>query len=91
MEKAIQWLPDVDAAAKTWFEHEQFSEALSHLDRLISEYPKSDVSAEAIYYRGVSRYKATNDASALKQAHEALQANYKDSEWAKRASVYRLL
>ena len=59
-----------------------------HLDRLISEYPKSDVSPEAIYYRGVSRYKATNDA---KHAHEALQANYKDSEWAKRASVYRLL
>jgi hypothetical protein len=77
--------------AKTWFDHEHFSEALSHLNRLISEYPKSDVSAEAIYYRGVSRYKATNDAGALKQAHETLQANYKDSEWAKRASVYRLL
>jgi len=77
--------------AKTQFDHEQFSEALPHLDRLITEYPKSDVAPEAIYYRGVSRYKATNDASALKQAHETLQANYKDSEWAKRASVYRLL
>ena len=67
------------------------STPLPHLDRLISEYPKSDVSPEAIYYRGVSRYKATNDASALKQAHETLQAKYKDSEWAKRASVDRLL
>jgi hypothetical protein len=77
--------------AKTWFDHEQFSEALSHLDRLISGYPKSDVAPEAIYNSGVSRYKATNDAGELKKAHETLQANYKDSEWAKRASVYRLL
>lgn len=77
--------------AKTWFDHEQFSEAQAHLDRLISEYPKSDVSAEAIYYRGVSRYKATNDASALRQAHETLHADYKVSDWAKRATAYRLL
>ncbi len=87
-----EFIPSLELGmAKARFDHDQFSEALSRLDRLVSEYPNSDVAPEAIYYRGVSQYKATNDAGALKQAHEALQAGYKDSEWAKRASVYRLL
>jgi hypothetical protein len=51
----------------------------------------SGVAPEAIYYRGVSRYKSTNDGSALKWAFETLQAGYKDSEWTMRASVYQAL
>jgi hypothetical protein len=39
----------------------------------------------------VTRYKDTHNPSALKQAFEALQANYPESEWAKRASVYQLI
>src|SRR5512145_2236522 len=41
--------------AKSLFDHERYAEALVGLDRLVSEYPKSDVAPEAIYYRGVSR------------------------------------
>jgi hypothetical protein len=77
--------------ATSHFDRERFDDALSYLDRLILEYPDSDVAPEAIYYRGVSRYKSTNDGSALKQAFETLQAEYKDSEWTMRASVYQAL
>ena len=75
--------------AKSHLDHEQHALATNVLEQLLAEYPKSDMAPEATYYMGVSRYKDTNDAGALKQAFEALQANYPASEWAKRASVYR--
>jgi Tetratricopeptide repeat len=77
--------------AKSHLDREQFSLAASVLEQLLAEYPKSDAAPEATYYLGVTRYKGTNDAGTLKRAFEALQANYPASEWAKRASVYRLI
>jgi hypothetical protein len=40
---------------------------------------------------GLYHGETDNDAGALKEAYQKLHAEYKDSEWAKRASVYRLL
>lgn len=77
--------------AKLHFDHEQFEQALAVLDAILKEYPKSDSAAEAIFLRGVSRYKSTHDAKPLKEAYEKLSADYPGSEWAKRAYPYRLL
>ncbi len=77
--------------AKSYFNQEKFSEALSNLDKLLADYPKSDAAPEAIYLRGVCRYKSTHDPKPLKGAYEQLQANYPSSEWTKRAYPYRLL
>ena len=77
--------------AKSYFNRERFSEALSNLDKLLADYPKSDAAPEAIYLRGVCRYKSTHDPKLLKGAYEQLQANYPSSEWTKRAYPYRLL
>ncbi len=77
--------------AKSYFNQERFNEALSHLDKLLADYPKSDAAPEAIYLRGVCRYKSTHDPKPLKGAYEQLQANYPSSEWTKRAYPYRLL
>jgi tetratricopeptide (TPR) repeat protein len=77
--------------AKSHFDRERFSEALSTLDKLLSDYPKSDSAPEAIYLRGVCRYKSTHDPKPLKGAYDQLQANYPSSEWTKRAYPYRLL
>lgn len=77
--------------AKSYFERERFGEALSTLEELLTDYPKSDAAPEAIYLRGVCRYKSTHDPKPLKGAYEQLQANYPLSEWTKRAYPYRLL
>jgi tetratricopeptide (TPR) repeat protein len=77
--------------AKSHFDRERFSEALSALDKLLKDYPKSDPAPEAIYLQGVCRYKTTHEAKPLKEAYEQLQAKYPSSEWTKRAYPYRLL
>jgi outer membrane protein assembly factor BamD (BamD/ComL family) len=77
--------------AKCDFDRERFAEAISGLEELLVKYPRSDSAPEAIYVRGVSRYKSTHDAKPLKEAYEELQQEYPSSEWTKRASPYRLL
>jgi thioredoxin-related protein len=76
---------------KSYFDREQYSDAEAILKQLLAEYPKSDAAPEATYYLGVSRYKRTHDAGELKKTVHAIQKNYPQSEWAKRASVYSLL
>ena len=50
--------------------------------------PGTDAAAEAMYWAGVSRYKATNDASALKATAQAFKDRYQSSIWAKKASIW---
>lgn len=76
---------------KSCLETDRFDEALTKLEKLLAEYPKSDSVPEAIYWRGVCRYKATDDPRPLKEAYEQLKAEHTSSEWAKRAYPYRLL
>lgn len=73
------------------FDTDQFNNAIIHLDRLLSDYPKSRAAPEAIYIRGVSRYKASHDPRYLKETYEKLQAEYPTSEWTQRAQPYSLL
>jgi TolA-binding protein len=77
--------------AKIHFDLEQFAPALAGLEALLAEYPKSDAAPEAIYLRGVARYKSSHEVKHLKEAYELLQAQYPGSEWSKRAYPYRLL
>jgi len=76
---------------KSYFETDRFEEAIESLERLLREHPNSDAAPEAIYLRGVCRYKSTNDPKPLKEAYEQLKAEYPASEWTKRAYPYRLL
>ncbi|MBI5017472.1 MAG: tetratricopeptide repeat protein [Deltaproteobacteria bacterium] len=77
--------------AKCAFDAGRVDQAAELLDRLVSEFPHSDAAPEAVYLRGVSRFKATHDPQALKQAYEALKAEHPGTEWEKRAYPYRLL
>ncbi len=76
---------------KSCLETDRFDEALTKLEKLLAEYPKSDSVPEAIYWRGVCRYKATDDPRPLKEAYEQLKAEHTSSQWTKRAYPYRLL
>jgi len=73
------------------FDTDQFNDAIVRFDRLLADYPKSGAAPEAIYLRGVSRYKATHNAAPLKEAYEKLKADYPASEWTQRAQPYSLL
>jgi len=76
---------------KTDFETGQFNDAIIHFNTLLNGYPRSAAAPEAVYLRGVSRYKSTHDAKPLKEAYEQLKAEYPESEWATRAQPYSLL
>jgi len=77
--------------AKTAFDGDIFDSALEYLEKVLADYPESNSASEAIYLRGVSLYKSTNDPKSLKEAYEKLSDSYPDSEWTKRAYPYRLL
>jgi tetratricopeptide (TPR) repeat protein len=76
---------------KSYFETDRFDDALESLERLLGEYPESGSAPEAIYLRGVCRYKSTQNPAPLKAAYEQLAAEYPSNEWTKRAYPYRLL
>jgi len=77
--------------AMTYYELDLFPEALDNLEKIISGFAKSGSAPEAVFFKGVCGYKHTHDPKPLKQAYEKLNADYKESEWAKRAMPYRLL
>ena len=55
---------------------------------LVKPLPGSDAAFEALYWLGVSRYKSSGDPTALQQTAEAFKTRYRDSTWAKKASVW---
>jgi hypothetical protein len=77
--------------AKSHFEREDYDDALSTLQAILTSYPGSGAAPEAVFLQGVAGYKKTHSAQPLKAAYEKLRARYPQSEWAKRAAPYRLL
>ncbi len=65
-----------------------FADAERQFRDVVERFSGTDAAAEAMYWAGVSRYKATNDASALKATAQAFKDRYKDSIWAKKASIW---
>jgi tetratricopeptide (TPR) repeat protein len=76
---------------KFHFDNDRYPEALAKFENLISSHPKNENVAEAIFLRGVSRYKHSGDRQFLKETYDILSSRYPDSEWTKRASPYKLL
>ena len=75
--------------ARVHFERKQWAEAERLYEQVIEQFPETAAAPEAIYWRGVSRYKRTNDHLELPKITEALQPRYGDTVWAKKASVWR--
>jgi hypothetical protein len=48
-----------------------------------------DIAAEAQYWAGVSRYKATDDPSALTETANVFREKFTNTPWAKKASVWK--
>jgi len=70
---------------------EQFNEAVIQFSTLLNGNPKSEVAPEAVYLRGVARYRASHAAEALKEAQQLLASQYPESTWTRRAEPYTLI
>jgi TolA-binding protein len=74
--------------AKAAFANGDFAEAERRFRDVVDRYPAPEAAAEALYWAGVSRYKATGDAGALKETARQFRERYTDTSWAKKASVW---
>ena len=70
------------------FKRKDFGQAEKHFREVLERCPETEGAAEAMYWAGVSHYKATNDPKALGATAAAFSTRYKDSSWAKKASVW---
>jgi len=74
--------------AKAAFARGDWKQAEQGFRTVLDRHPDSELAPEALYWAGVSRYKATNDAAALQETATAFQSRYTNSSWAKKASVW---
>jgi len=77
--------------AKVAFDSGKYDAAVVQLNTLATLYPQSGAAPEALFLKGVAKFKATHDAQFLKQTYEQLSKQYPESEWTRRALPYRLL
>ena len=71
--------------ARVAFMRKRWADAEQRYAAVVERYPDSKVAPEAVYWRGVSRYKATNDHTALGDVPGQLEEKYADSVWALKA------
>jgi TolA-binding protein len=74
--------------AKSAFHRQDYGEAERQYREIVDRFPSSDAAPEALYWAGVSNYKATGDPSALRATTAAFSQRYQDTAWAKKASVW---
>ena len=74
--------------ARAAFKAGRFDEAEQRYGHVVSAYSDTPAAAEALYWRGVSHYKGTNEGAALGEVARQLKEQYPESEWAKKAVVW---
>jgi hypothetical protein len=74
--------------ARIAFMRKQWADAEQRYTHVLERYPDSKVAPKAIYWKGVSRYKQTNDHRVLGEVSKRLKEKYRDSVWALKASVW---
>ena len=70
------------------FARERWDEAEKGFREVVNRFPQSEAAPEALYWAGVTRYKAKGDASALAATGREFTKRYQDTSWAKKASVW---
>jgi TPR repeat protein len=65
-----------------------FADAERWYREVVEKSPQTETAPEALYWAGVSKYKATNDAAALAETASQFANRYQTSSWAKKASVW---
>ena len=70
------------------FARSNFAEAERWFREVVERYPDTETAAEALYWAGVAKYKATGNAAALHDTALQFLQRYQGTSWAKKASVW---
>jgi TolA-binding protein len=73
--------------ARVAFVQKKWDAAEQRYDRVVRERAETSVAPEAVYWRGVCRYKK-GDQAALGETQAALAQKYPGSLWARKSSVW---
>jgi hypothetical protein len=74
--------------ARVAFMHKQWAEAERRYAEVLERYPDSTSAPEALYWKGVSHYKATNDHTILGELPGQFKERYPDSVWALKTAAW---
>ncbi len=74
--------------ARIAFMHKQWADAERGYAEIVENYPASATAPEAMYWQGVSRYKATNDHAVLGELGQRFKQKYQGTIWAEKASIW---
>jgi TolA-binding protein len=74
--------------ARVAFMHKQWAEAERRYAWVLEHHPNSKSAPEALYWKGVSHYKATNDHTVLGELPGQFKEKYPDSLWALKTAAW---
>jgi len=75
--------------ARVAFMSKRWADAEQRYAAVLEKYPESKSAPEALYWKGVSHYKATNDHTILGELPGEFQQKYPDSIWALKTIAWR--
>ncbi|HEV2861881.1 MAG TPA: tetratricopeptide repeat protein [Pyrinomonadaceae bacterium] len=74
--------------ARVAFTGKKWDEAERRYAEVLERHPDSKVAPEALYWKGVSHYKATNDHTVLGELPGQFKERYPDSLWAQKTAAW---
>ena len=74
--------------ARIAFDEQQYAEAERRFREIVDTLPDTEAAAEALYWAGVAPYKATGNPASLSATGRAFKERYRNTPWAKKASVW---
>ena len=74
--------------ARVAFMNKKWADANRRYSELLDRYPNSKAAPEALYWKGVSQYKATNDHQVLGTLPAEFRKKYPDSSWALKTAAW---
>ena len=74
--------------ARVAFMSKNWADAERRYSAVVESYPDSKAAPEALYWKGVSHYKATNDHTVLGELPGEFEEKYPDSMWAVKTAAW---
>ncbi len=74
--------------ARVAFMNKRWADAERRYSEVLDRYPNSQAAPEALYWKGVSHYKATNDHTVLGELPAEFQQKYPGSIWASKTIAW---
>ena len=76
------------ALARVAFMNKDWANAEHRYGAIVEQHPNSKSAPEALYWKGVSHYKATNDHTVLGEMPGQFKEKYPDSVWALKTAAW---